>query len=140
MNLQERFLNYVSYYTMSQDDVEQIPSTDRQFELARFLEQEMNDIGLSKVSLDEHCYVYGLLPATPGMEETKSIGFIAHMDTAPAFNGKDVKPQIISNYDGKDVLLKGSNEWLKISDFPTLTTLKGKTLITTDGTSREFDT
>lgn len=135
MNLQERFLNYVSYYTMSQDDVEQIPSTDRQFELARFLEQEMNEIGLSKVSLDEHCYVYGLLPATPRMEETKSIGFIAHMDTAPAFNGKDVKPQIISNYDGKDVLLKGSNEWLKISDFPTLTTLKGKTLITTDGTS-----
>ena len=135
MNLQERFLKYVSYYTMSQDDVDQIPSTDRQFELGRFLEQEMKEIGLSKVSLDENCYVYGLLPATPGMEKTKSIGFISHMDTAPAFNGKDVKPQIIPNYDGKDVLLKGSNEHLKVSDFPTLINLKGKTLITTDGTS-----
>ena len=132
MNLQERFLKYVSYYTMSQDDVDQIPSTDRQFELAKVIEQEMNDIGLSKVSLDENCYVYGLLPATLGMEETKSIGFIAHMDTAPAFNGKDVKPQIITNYNGEDVLLKGSNELLKVSDFPTLVNLKGKTLITTD--------
>ena len=135
MKLQERFLNYVSYYTMSQDDVDQIPSTQRQFELARVLEQEMKEIGLSKVSLDEHCYVYGLLPATSGMEDVKSIGFIAHMDTAPAFNGEHVKPQIFPNYDGKDVLLKGSNELLKVSDFPTLTDLKGKTLITTDGTS-----
>lgn len=135
MNLQERFLTYVSYYTMSQDDVEQIPSTDRQFELAKFIEQEMKDIGLSKVSLDEHCYVYGLLPATSGMENVKSIGFVAHMDTAPAFNGDQVKPQIIPNYDGKDVLLKGSNELLKVSDFPNLKTLIGKTLITTDGTS-----
>ena len=79
--------------------------------------------------------VYAKLPATPGMENCKSIGFIAHMDTAPDFSGKDVKPQIIPDYDGGDILLKGSQDVLKVSDFPSLASLKGRTLITTDGTT-----
>jgi len=135
MNVQERFLKYVSYWTTSDDENEQIPSSARQFDLAKVLETELKELGLSKVILTDHCYVYGLLPATSGCEDVKAIGFIAHMDTAPDFSGKDVKPQIIENYDGKDVLLKGSGEYLKVSDFPELATLVGKTLITTDGTT-----
>lgn len=140
MNVQERFLKYVSYWTTSDEDnvtdgATRIPSTERQFELGRVLEQELRDLGLEQVTLTDHCYVYGLLPATPGYENKEAVGFISHMDTAPDFSGKDVKPQIIPNYDGKDVLLKGSGEYLKVSDFPSLKTLAGRTLITTDGTT-----
>ena len=135
MRVEERFLKYVSYWTTSDEENEQIPSSDRQFELAKVLEAELKELGLEKVILTDHCYVYGLLPATAGCENVKAIGFIAHMDTAPDYSGKDVKPQIIENYDGKDVLLKGSGEYLKVSDFPELATLTGRTLITTDGTT-----
>lgn len=140
MQVEERFLNYVSYWTSSDEDnmtdgKVRIPSSQRQFELGKVLEQELRSLGLEKVILTDHCYVYGLLPATSGYEDKKSIGFIAHMDTAPDFSGKDVKPQVIPDYDGKDVLLKGSGEYLKVSDFPTLKTLTGRTLITTDGTT-----
>lgn len=135
MTVKERFLNYVSYWTTSQEDFTQIPSTEREFDLARVCEQELRNLGLRQVTLTDHCYVYGLLPATEGMENTKAIGFIAHMDTAPDYSGKDVKPQVIPDYDGNDVLLKGSNTYLKVSDFPSLKTFKGKTLITTDGTT-----
>ncbi len=75
------------------------------------------------------------LPATKGYADKPAVGFISHMDTAPDFSGKDVKPQIIPDYDGNDVLLKGSGAYLKVSDFPTLKTLKGRTLISTDGTT-----
>lgn len=135
MNVKERLLNYVSFHTTSEEDVNHIPSTDRQFELARLLEKELKELGLKKVQLDEHCYVYGLLPATKGMENKKAVGFIAHMDTAPDFSGENVKPQVIENYDGNDILLKGNNTVLKVADFPDLATLKGRTLITTDGTT-----
>lgn len=135
MQVEERFLKYVSYWTTSDEENENIPSSDRQFELGKVLEQELKDLGLEKVILTDHCYVYGLLPATKGYEDKKAVGFIAHMDTAPDFSGKDVKPQIIENYDGEDVLLKGNNTLLKVSDFPHLKTLKGRTLITTDGTT-----
>ena len=135
MRVEERFLKYVSYWTTSDEENEQIPSSDRQFELAKVLEAELKELGLEKVILTDHCYVYGLLPATVGCKNVKAIGFIAHMDTAPDYSGKDVKPQVIENYDGKDVLLKGSGEYLKVSDFPELETLAGRTLITTDGTT-----
>lgn len=135
MKVEERLLKYVSYWTTSDEECRQIPSSDREFELGRVLEQELKELGLEKVVLTDHCYVYGLLPATPGYENRKAVGFISHMDTAPDFSGKDVKPQIIPNYDGKDVLLKGNNTLLKVSDFPTLKTLAGRTLITTDGTT-----
>lgn len=140
MNVEERFLKYVSYWTTSDENnmengTPRIPSTERQFDLGKVLTEELTALGLQNITLTDHCYVYGLLPATPGYEGKKAVGFIAHMDTAPDFSGKDVKPQIIQNYDGMDVLLKGSNEYLKTSDFPSLKNLKGRTLITTDGTT-----
>lgn len=135
MKVEERFLNYVSYWTTSDEESGTHPSSARQFELAKHLEQELLKLGLEKVILTEHCYVYGFLPATEGMESCKSVGFIAHMDTAPDFSGKDVKPQIISQYNGEDVELKGTHDILKTSDFPSLKSLKGRTLITTDGTT-----
>ena len=135
MRVEKRLLKYVSYWTTSDEECRQIPSSERQFELGKVLEQELRDLGLEKVTLTDHCYVYGLLPATEGYADKPAVGFISHMDTAPDFSGKDVKPQIIPDYDGNDVLLKGSGTYLKISDFPTLKTLKGRTLITTDGTT-----
>lgn len=135
MKVQDRLLKYVAYWTTSDESGSVIPSSEREFALGRELKQELEDLGLSHVILTDHCYVYGLLPATSGMEDRKAIGFIAHMDTAPDYSGENVKPQIIENYDGSDILLKGSNTYLKVSDFPTLETLTGRTLITTDGTT-----
>ena len=140
MQIDERFLKYVTYWTTSEEnnifnDEVRIPSTERQFELARVLQQELKQLGLEKVILTDHCYVYALLSATPGYEDKKSVGFIAHMDTSPDFSGKNVKPQLISDYDGRDVLLQGSNSYLKVSDFPNLKQLEGCTLITSDGTT-----
>lgn len=135
MNVQDRLLKYISYWTTSDESNPVIPSSDREFALGKELEKELKELGLSKVVLTDHCYVYGLLPATPGMEGKKAIGLIAHMDTAPDYSGENVKPQIIENYHGEDVLLSGSGAYLKVSDFPSLTSLKGRTLITTDGTT-----
>lgn len=140
MNVKDRFLKYVSYWTTSDDNhstdgAVRIPSTDRQFELGRVLRDELNALGLEKVVLTDHCYVYGMLPATTGCEDKKAIGFISHMDTSPDYDGEAVKPQIIPDYDGGDILLAGSGDYLKVSDFPSLATLKGRTLITTDGTT-----
>lgn len=135
MKVDERLLKYVSYWTTSDESCTNIPSSERQFTLGTELKKELEELGLSQVTLTDHCYVYGLLPATPGMENKKAMGFIAHMDTAPDYSGENVKPQIIPNYDGKDILLAGSGTYLKPSDFPTLSSLKGRTLITTDGTT-----
>lgn len=135
MNLEQRFLNYVSYWTTSDEEGNTNPTSPREFTLAKVLEQELKEFGLSSVFLSESCYVYGHLPATPGMEGKKAIGLIAHMDTAPDFSGEGVKPQIIPEYNGEDILLKGSNNYLKVSDFPRLASLKGERLITTDGTT-----
>lgn len=135
MKVEERLLKYVSYWTTSDDSCSNIPSSEREFDLARALTQELTSMGLTDVTLTDHCYVYAKLPATPGMESCKAIGFISHIDTAPDFSGKDVHPQIIPDYDGGDVLLKGSGDLLKVHDFPSLATLKGRTLITTDGTT-----
>lgn len=133
--VQDRLFKYVAFWTTSDEESSAIPSSEREFTLGKELKQELEDLGLSRVVLTDHCYVYGLLPATPGMEDHKAIGFIAHMDTAPDYSGENVKPQVIENYDGKDILLKGSNTYLKVADFPTLKTLTGRTLITTDGTT-----
>lgn len=135
MNVEKRFLNYVSYWTTSDENGTQNPTSDREFSLAKVLEQELKDLGLEKVLLSDTCYVYGLLPATPGMEGKKAIGLIAHMDTAPDFSGENVKPQIIENYNGKDIYLSGSDSYIKVCDFPHLKNLKGHRLITTDGTT-----
>ncbi len=143
MHVQDRFLKYVSFTTTSDENCESCPSTSRQFELGNYLAQELIDIGLQQVKIDEHCYVYGLLPATAGHEDDDAIAFISHMDTSPDFSGVNPKPQIIENYDGGDVELLGAGcdeqghakMVLKVADFPTLKTLKGRTLITTDGTT-----
>lgn len=135
MKVQDRFLKYVSFTTTSDENSESCPSTDCQFALGKYLAQELAEIGLQQVKIDENCYVYGLLPATAGHEDDTPIGFISHMDTSPDFSGVNPKPQIIENYDGNDVVLKGSGAILKVTDFPTLKTLKGRTLITTDGTT-----
>ena len=135
MKVQDRFLKYVSFTTTSDEESESCPSTKQQLELAKFLTEELEQIGLSQVKMDENGYVYGLLPATEGRESDTPIGFISHMDTSPDFSGVNPKPQIIEDYDGEDVPLKGSGAVLKVEDFPTLKWLKGRTLITTDGTT-----
>ena len=135
MRAYERLLDYVKVYTTSEDGQEQIPSTMRQFDLARQLVEELKELGVEDAFVDAHCYVYGTIPATPGYEDCTKLGFIAHMDTAPDFCGENVHPQIIENYDGKDVVLKGSGDILKVDEFPYLAELKGRTLITTDGTT-----
>ena len=135
MKAYERLLKYVKVYTTSDENSDTHPTTLRQFDLAKLLEEEMKEIGISDVRIDQNCYVYGHIPATKGCEDKPSIGLIAHLDTAPAANGDNVKPQIIENYDGGEVVLKGNNSILSPERFPHLKTLKGRTLITTDGTS-----
>ncbi len=135
MRAYQRFLEYVKIYTTSDEDGENQPTSARQWDLARLLEKEMKEIGLENVRVDEHAYVYGFLPATPGLEEKPAIGLIAHMDTAPDASGENVKPQIHENYDGKDVLLPATGEYLRAAQFPELAQMKGQTLITADGST-----
>lgn len=135
MRAYERLLDYAKVYTTSEDTSEAVPSTERQFVLGRKLAEELKSLGVSNVRIDDKCYLYGVIPATPGMEQAPKIGFIAHMDTAPDFSGENVNPQIIENYDGKDVVLGVSGRILSVKDFPHLPSLKGRTLITTDGTT-----
>ena len=135
MRTYERLLKYVSVYTTSDPDSATVPSSMRQYDLAHQLVDELKALGLENVHVDENCVVYGWLSATPGCEDRPALGFIAHMDTAPDCSGENVKPQIIENYDGGDVLLAGSGEKLSPAAFPTLKKLAGMTLITTDGTT-----
>lgn len=135
MRAYERFLKYIRVYTTSDDNSETIPSTQRQFDLGNKLAQEMKELGISNVRIDDKCYVYGEIPAAKGYEDAPGIGFIAHMDTAPDFSGEGVNPQIIENYDGSRVALGNSGLFLDPADFPHLSSLKGRTLITTDGTT-----
>ncbi len=134
MRAYERLLKYVVVHTTSDEESESVPSTNIQFDLARLLEAEMKELGISDVSVDEHCYVTGRIPATKGCENAPKIGFIAHLDTAPDCSGENVKPLIHENYDGKDVFLKNGRA-ITTKLFPHLMTLKGRTLITTDGTT-----
>lgn len=135
MRAYERLLKYVAVDTPSDPDSGANPSSSCQFDLAKMLVEELKEIGVSNAEVDDKCYVYASIPATEGYENCKSLGFIAHMDTAPDFNGCGVKPQIIENYDGQDVVLGESGRILKVKDFPDLADMKGRTLITTDGTS-----
>ncbi len=134
MTLLDRFLKYIKLWTTSDENSSSVPSTDRQLSLAEILEEELREADISEVSTEKG-YVYAHLPATGEYQGKRSVAFISHMDTAPDYNGKDVHPQIIENYDGGDVLLQGSGACLCVSDFPELSSLKGRTLITTDGTS-----
>ena len=135
MKAYKRLITYAKVHTASADDVENTPTTQRQFDLAYLLEKEMNAMGISGVSVDEHAYVYGRIPATPGYESKPCVGFIAHLDTIPDFCGENVKPRIVENYDGGDVVLGDSGRVLSPKDFPHLKNMVGRTLVVTDGTT-----
>ena len=125
------FLKYVKIDTMSKENQNQVPSTSKQFDLAKVLVKDLEDLGLKDIKLSEHCFVTAVLPSN--CNSKLNIGFIAHMDTIPGFSGTNVKPNVIENYDGKTVKLKGIE--LNPIQFPFLKDLKGKTIITTDGTT-----
>ncbi|MDP4086835.1 MAG: peptidase T [Bacillota bacterium] len=131
----KRFTSYVVVDTQSNEDSETCPSTKGQLTLANMLVRELQSIGMEDVSVDENGYVMATLPANTE-KDVSTIGFLAHMDTATDFTGKDVLPHLVENYDGKDIIL---NESLHIvmstNDFPQLPEYKGQTLITTDGTT-----
>ena len=132
MSAEERLIRYRRVDTQSDPKNDgETPSTRKQFDLAKILEQELKELGLENVELDEHCYVYGWLPANTDVK-AKTVGFIAHMDTAPDFSGKDVKPRIIEDFDGNDIVLN-PEVVLKMEDFPQMRDLKGKRLMVTDG-------
>ena len=133
MRAYERLLKYVKVYTTSDPNSGTHPSTMRQFDLARQLVDELKALGLVDAFVDEHCYVYATLPATPGSENAKPLGLIAHMDTTDDAPGENVNPQIHENYDGGKVVLPATGAVLDPAVFPFLTEMKGQTLITTDG-------
>lgn len=135
MRAYERFLKYVTIYTTSDEESTSHPSTARQFDLAHLLVEQLKELGVADAAVDEKCYVYGTLPATPGYEEKPALGFVSHMDTAPAAPGENVKPQVFENYDGGDVLFAGTGEYMTVEKFPELANWKGQTLITADGTT-----
>lgn len=130
----DRFLRYVSIDTQSDDNSESQPSTAKQLDLLRLLKEELTAMGVD-AQLDEWGYVMGTIPSNID-KKVPAVGFIAHVDTAPDASGADIKPQIINDYDGSDIALKGiEGLYLKPADFPELLHFKGQTLITTDGTT-----
>jgi len=134
-NLVERFIKYVKIDTISDPDVASCPSTAHQLDFGKMLVEEMKAMGIADAAMDSNGYVTGTIPAnTDG--DIPTIGFIAHMDTAPDYSGKNVKPKFVDNYDGSDIVLnKEENIVMKVVDFPELSHYVGKTLITTDGTT-----
>ena len=135
MRAYERLLNYVRVYTTSDPESGTHPSAEREFDLARQLVEEMKALGIEDARVDEHCYVYATLPATPGQESAAPLGLIAHMDTADDASGENVRPQIHENYDGGPVTLPATGTVLDPEVFPFLREMKGQTLITTDGST-----
>lgn len=129
----DRFLKYIKIDTQSNEDSQEYPSTAKQFDLAKVLRDEMLTMGLEDVVLDDNCYLVATLPSNTD-KKIPVIGFIAHMDTSPDMPGANVNPQILQNYDGKDIVLnKEKNIILNIKEFPELLEYIGQTLITTDG-------
>ena len=136
MRAYERLIQYARIHTASSEEVPyRVPSTERQFDLGRLLVQQMQELGVTDARIDEHCYVYGSLPATPGYEQAKKLGFIAHMDTIPDFSGENVQPTLVEKYAGGDIPLGSSGRVLSPKDFPSLDRMIGRTLIVTDGTT-----
>lgn len=130
----ERFLSYISLDTQSCDDMEAVPSTEKQFVLAKQLVKELEEIGATEVTLSDHCYVMATIPATTKTD--KVLGFVAHMDTAPAMTGENIKARIVKNYQGEDIVLNEKlNIVMKTKEFPSLLDKVGKDLIVTDGTT-----
>ena len=134
MELKDRFLKYVSFDTQSSEESESFPSTDKQLVLLNYLADEMRSLGLEDVTVDKYGYTMGTIPASEGCDNAPVIGFIAHVDTSPDMSGKDVKPHVIDEYDGGDIMLNGSLT-MRVADFPELKDFVGHTIIHTDGTT-----
>ncbi|QDU80584.1 Peptidase T [Polystyrenella longa] len=132
-SLLDRFLVYVKIDTKADAHSDEYPSTRKQLTLCRLLKEECEAVGLSDVHMNEYGIVTGTIPATPGCT-APAIAFFAHVDTSPEFTGENVQPQVRTNYDGKDVVLK-EGRILKVADFPELADKQGETIITTDGTT-----
>ena len=134
MTLTERFLKYVSFCTTSDEETNMTPSTPGQMEFAKYLAEELKQIGMTEVTLDENGYVMATLPANT--EGKPTIGFIAHMDTAPDASGKNVKARIVDNYDGQDIVLNAEkNIVFEVEKYPEILDYKGQDIIVTDGTT-----
>lgn len=133
MNIVERFLNYTKFDTQSAEGSQTCPSTDKQWAFLRYLKGELKDIGLEDVELDDNGYLYATLPANCD-KKAPTIGFISHVDTSPDCSGADIKPRIVSNYDGGDIILDAEAD-IRISPttFPELLNHKGEDIIVTDG-------
>ena len=132
MSAAERLIRYCKIDTQSDPANEQeTPSSKKQFDLANLLIEELKELGLQDVSVDEHCYVYAKLPSNLD-KKVDTVGFIAHMDTAPDFSGTGVNPRIIENFDGKDIALN-KDVILSMERFPWMKEFKGKRLMVTDG-------
>ena len=129
----ERFLKYVTFDTESCDDATTVPTTEGQFVFARYLEQQLKEMGLEDIVLDDKGYLYATLPANCD-DEMPVVGFIAHLDTSPDMSGRDVKPRVVENYQGGDIVLDEKDGIaLKVSDFPEVEDYKGHDIIVTDG-------
>ena len=134
MTLTERFLKYVSFCTTSDEETNMTPSTPGQMEFAKYLAAELKEIGMQEVSIDENGYVMATLPANVAGKPT--IGFIAHMDTAPDASGKNVKARIVTHYDGQDIVLNAEkNIVFEVAKYPEILDYKGQDIIVTDGTT-----
>ncbi len=131
----KKFMRYAEIPTASKDESETHPTTKCQFELANLLVEELKTLGLENASVDENCYVYGIIPATKGYETSTKLGFISHIDTVSDFADHAVKVMLHENYNGEDLKLGESGRTLETKTFPHLSNLKGKTLITSDGTT-----
>ena len=135
MRAHERFLNYVKVHTMSDENSGASPSAACELDLARMLAEELHAVGAADAFVSDTGYVYAHLEATPGCEGAPALGFVAHMDTAPAFSGENVQPIVHENYDGGDVVLPKGGRVIRTADFPAMKALAGRTLITADGST-----
>lgn len=136
MKVEERFLKYVTYHTTSDEESATVPSTSNQKIFGEVLVNEMKELGISDVGMDENGYIYGAIPASEGRENDPVIGFIAHMDTAPSMIGENIKPKIIKDYQGGDIVLnKEKNIIMKANEFLHLNQYIGQDIIVTDGTT-----
>lgn len=136
LKLQNRFIKYAKIYSTSDPESETTPSTERQWNIAKYIFEELKDLGLEDVSLDENGYIYAYVPSNLENDDEPVIGFIAHYDTSPDFSGENVNPQIWDDYDGRDLVLNRETGFtLSPSKFESLKNYVGKTLITTDGTT-----
>lgn len=135
MEMKNRFLKYVKVDTQSNESSDTCPSTEKQYNLLRMLKKDLIEIGMDHVELDSNGYIYATLEKNVD-KSMKNIGFIAHVDTAPSFNGENVNPIVIQNYDGNDIILNEKEDIvLKTKDFPEILNYKDQELIVTDGTS-----